>query len=282
MNKSSSSSEYFDVIIVAAGNSRRFSLGGRPSAENAASTQENPAEAPKQLLDLNGLPVYLWSVRTFSRLPACARIVVATQESLIGQMTEQIRADQVLTESGKVIEVVAGGGTRQESVLKALQSLRKIATGWIGANTIQTKGSDKLPVGSTHVMIHDAARPLLTEILIERIWTARKQADGVIPGVVPSDTVKTLTAQSEVSQTLDRSTLRLIQTPQLFKTSVIFDLHQRAFHEVGGEGGAFDDAVLAEQMGLRVHVVDGEQRNIKITHPGDWELVTHWARDRHP
>jgi 2-C-methyl-D-erythritol 4-phosphate cytidylyltransferase len=111
------------------------------------------------------------------------------------------------------------------------------------------------------------------------VWSGRSLADGVVPGIQLSDTVKQIASDGIVQQTLDRSTLRLAQTPQLFKTSVIYDLHLRAQNESGGEGGAFDDAVLAETMGLKILIVEGSQRNMKVTYPEDFEIVSHWARN---
>jgi len=263
--------EVFDVIIVAAGSSQRF---------RASSSGQ---EIQKQFLLLKGLPLFLWSVRAFARERDCARIVIATSRELMGEVQKVTFADSVVSASGKIFEVVEGGATRQASVLKALTALRKLAAGWRGPETLEAgTSSEPWPAGSQYVMIHDAARPLVSKALIERVWKMRGLADGIIPGIEPADTVKMLGADHEVSQTLDRSRLRLIQTPQLFKTSVITDLHQRALNESGGEGGALDDSVLAEQVGLRVVVVEGDWENRKVTYQEDFELVSHWARDRHP
>ncbi len=144
---------------------------------------------------------------------------------------------------------VAGGATRSESV---------------------RAGLDALPtdVNIEIVCIHDAARPLASPALYERVIAAvRGGADAAVPGVAVSDTIKVIDSGGRVVDTPDRSTLVAVQTPQAFRLDVL-----RRAHASGGQ--ATDDAGLVERLGGRVVVVDGEVGNRKITLPDDLE----WAR----
>lgn len=138
--------------------------------------------------------------------------------------------------------VVAGGDTRSASVRAGLAAV---------------------PEAAGVVVIHDAARPLAGPALFRSVVDAvRRGADGALPGVAPSDTVKRVGAGGVVEETLDRSRLVLVQTPQAFRAGPI-----RAAHAAGGE--ATDDAALVEAGGGRVVVVPGDPRNIKLTGPAD-------------
>jgi 2-C-methyl-D-erythritol 4-phosphate cytidylyltransferase len=141
---------------------------------------------------------------------------------------------------------VAGGATRSESVRAGLRAV---------------------PPQATIICVHDAARPLATTALYHRVIAAVVAgADAAIPGVPVTDTIKVV-EDGVVVTTPDRDSLVAVQTPQAFRAGVL-----RSAHE-GGEGST-DDAALVEAMGGVVVVVDGEDRNRKITHPDDLA----WAR----
>lgn len=142
---------------------------------------------------------------------------------------------------------VPGGRTRSESV---------------------RAGLDAVPADAEIICVHDAARPLASVRLYERVIAAvDRGADGAIPGIAVTDTIKVVADDGEVVDTPDRTTLVAVQTPQAFRADVL-----RAAH-AGGES-ATDDAALVEAAGGRVVVVDGEDANRKITSPEDLE----WAR----
>lgn len=137
---------------------------------------------------------------------------------------------------------VAGGATRSESVRRGLGAV---------------------PGSATIVCVHDAARPLATEQLFRAVIDAvREGADGAVPGVAVTDTVKEVDASGWVTCTPDRERLVSVQTPQGFRADVL-----RRAHAGGGEGT--DDAALVERVGGRVRVVAGEATNRKLTHPED-------------
>ncbi|MFN8023970.1 MAG: 2-C-methyl-D-erythritol 4-phosphate cytidylyltransferase [Acidimicrobiales bacterium] len=145
--------------------------------------------------------------------------------------------------------VVAGGASRSESVRAGLAAV---------------------PPDATVVCVHDAARPFASPQLYARVVAAvTAGADGAIPGIAVTDTIKVVDADGAVLATPARDSLRAVQTPQAFRAEVL-----RRAHASGGEGT--DDAALVESAGGRVVVVDGEADNRKITHPADLD----WARQR--
>lgn len=141
---------------------------------------------------------------------------------------------------------VAGGSTRSDSVRAGLTAV---------------------PADATVICVHDAARPLATAALFERVIDAvARGADGAVPGVAVADTIKVVDGVVVVD-TLDRSRLVAVQTPQAFRADVL-----RAAH--AADATATDDAALVERAGGRVVVVEGEAENRKLTRPDDLE----WAR----
>jgi 2-C-methyl-D-erythritol 4-phosphate cytidylyltransferase len=142
---------------------------------------------------------------------------------------------------------VPGGGTRSESVRAGLAAV---------------------PTDATIVCVHDAARPFASSRLFEAVIDAvAAGADGAVPGIAVSDTIKQIDSQHVVVSTPPRDSLVAVQTPQAFRAAVL-----RAAHESGAD--ATDDAALVEQRGGRVVVVPGEVTNRKITHLHDLD----WAR----
>ena len=141
-----------------------------------------------------------------------------------------------------------GGATRQASVRAGLEALAPRKPGI--------------------VLIHDAARPFASAALVSRAIAAAEQSGAAIPALAVTDTVKTVDAQGLVDKTLDRSTLRLVQTPQAFKFDSLFAAHKRA--QAAGREDFTDDAALAEWAGMKVSVFAGEAGNIKITNPEDF------------
>jgi 2-C-methyl-D-erythritol 4-phosphate cytidylyltransferase len=149
--------------------------------------------------------------------------------------------------AGKVAETVTGGATRTESVRNALA---------------------QVPEEATVVVVHDAARPLVTDDVVERVVTAVGDGwDGAVPGLPVSDTLKRVEGEA-VTETVDRAGLVVAQTPQAFLADVL----RRAL--AGGD--ASDCAALVEADGGRVRFVPGDRRLLKITEPADLELVAGW------
>jgi 2-C-methyl-D-erythritol 4-phosphate cytidylyltransferase len=180
------------------------------------------------------------------------------QYELLGErrVIDHARALAEATSDGVVVVVpgedadreraVAGGATRSESVRAGLAAV---------------------PGDATIICVHDAARPFATPELFRRVIAAvAAGADGAIPGVAVTDTIK-IVADGAVVSTPDRSSLVAVQTPQAFRADIL-----RRAHDAGD--ASTDDAALVERIGGHVAVVAGEPRNRKITHPDDLE----WAR----
>lgn len=148
---------------------------------------------------------------------------------------------------GDVPGGVPGGSRRRDSVASGLSAV---------------------PVGTEWVLVHDAARPLITKDLVERILdrASAGDVDGVIPAIPLTDTTKRVDGES-VLETIDRSSLISVQTPQAFRLSVLRDAHE------GDQFDATDDAAMVERNGGSVVHVMGDPMNIKITFPDDLAIA---------
>jgi len=148
------------------------------------------------------------------------------------------------------VTVVAGGDTRQESVARALIAL---------------------PADVDVVLVHDAARPLVPVELVTAVVAAVRAGNpAVVPGLTVTDTIKHVNDHGDVVATLDRNSLRAIQTPQGFDRELL----QRAHAQLEESQGIFtDDAGLVEAMGARVKVIEGHVEAMKITRPFDLAIA---------
>ena len=146
--------------------------------------------------------------------------------------------------------MVTGGATRADSVRCGLAAV---------------------PTDAQVIVVHDAARPLASRALFDSVIRAVTEgdADGAVPGLTPSDTIKVVDDKGEVTSTLDRRSLVAVQTPQAFRAEVLRRAHQQGHPVAPGATAATDDAMLVEALGGRVHVVPGEPGNLKITTPQD-------------
>lgn len=195
---------------------------------------------PKQFAKLAGEPVLLRSIRPFLEHPAFEWVVVALPANEIGAPPAYLE---------ERVTLVVGGATRGDSVRAGLEAI---------------------PDAADVVLIHDAARPLLSRAVVDRVLAAAAAGTGAIAAVPVVDTLKRTGGRGEIMETVDRAGLWSAQTPQGFPRSVIQDAYRRAADE---GASATDDAALVERLGGRVVVVEGDPRNIKITHPGDLALA---------
>lgn len=194
----------------------------------------------KVLRKLDGRPVLAHSLMTFASCEFVKEIVVVTRAE------DREEVEQIASQCGASIKVVFGGRERQESVYFGLQAL---------APDIEW------------VMIHDAARPYITQEVIERAWRTCQEKSAVGVGVPVTDTIKVV-EDGIVQQTLKRDTLWAVQTPQVFARDLITEAHKKA----RAEGfTATDDCALVEWLGHPVAMVTGDYRNIKITTEVDLE-----------
>jgi 2-C-methyl-D-erythritol 4-phosphate cytidylyltransferase len=128
----------------------------------------------------------------------------------------------------------------------------------------------EVPEDAAVVLVHDAARPLVTDDVVERVLTALNEGwDGAIPGLPVSDTVKRVEAD-QVVETVERSSLRTVQTPQAFVASILRDALRGGSEP---EGGWTDCSAAVEAQGGRVKIVPGDPRLVKVTDRSDLERV---------
>jgi 2-C-methyl-D-erythritol 4-phosphate cytidylyltransferase len=228
------------AIVPAAGLGVRMA-GGR-SAQGAA--------PPKQLLELDGVPILFWTLRRLAACPRLSRMIVAVRPAdyptVEARLAEESYADRV--------RLVEGGESRQESVANALR---------------------QVPPDTDLVLVHDAVRPLVEPALIERVLNAAAETGAAIAGLPASDTVKHVEPaggghHSHISVTIPRERIVLAQTPQVFR----FDWLREAVEGAAADGfRGSDEAMLVERLGRTVTVVMGSPRNIKITTPADLDLA---------
>ncbi|MDX6514428.1 MAG: 2-C-methyl-D-erythritol 4-phosphate cytidylyltransferase [Gaiellaceae bacterium] len=202
------------------------------------------ADRPKAFVALGGRVLLAESLERLESSDLVDAIVVAAppgwEEPAI-LLAEELGA-------GKVVSVVPGGETRGASVAAALAEVADDATA---------------------VLVHDAARPFVTEPVLERLLAALAEGwDGAVPGLAVSDTVKRVDGE-RVVETLARDALVTVQTPQAFAAAAL-----RAAYAAGGE--ETDCAALVEANGGRVKVVEGDPRLLKVTTRADLQLVESW------
>jgi len=131
-------------------------------------------------------------------------------------------------------------------------------------------GLEDLPDEASIALIHDAARPLVDDALIDRVVARARAGDAVVPGLPVVDTIKEADGEGRVVRTLDRTTLWRIQTPQGFPRAVIERAHREARV---ANATATDDAALCERIGIPVTIVPGSERAMKVTDEGDFERI---------
>lgn len=203
----------------------------------------------KQFLPWKERPLYWHSALALAAVPSMRGIIVTFPEDEYEARGKEL-ADLGQTDGlGLKCLCCSGGSSRQESVAKALH---------------------RLPPECTHVLIHDAARPFVRPFLIQNIITSLASgSEAVVPALPVTDTIKEYINNQQV-QTLDRSRLFAVQTPQGFPRDVICKAHSQAA-EQGWQGT--DDASLVEELGFPVHVVSGQEDNVKITTNQDLERL---------
>lgn len=208
----------------------------------AAGSASRMGGIDKVMAPLGGEPMILRTVRTFQNCGAIKEIVIVTREDLILPITELCGGFD------KVRAVVRGGDSRQASVKLGLSAF-----------------TDKMEL----VAVHDGARPLVSEAVIDRTIRAAHTYGGAAPVVSVKDTIKVFEG-GFIASTPDRETLRAVQTPQVFD----LDLLRGALEKADKDGAAVtDDCSAVERLGLKIRLVEGEERNLKVTTPMDLKIA---------
>ena len=212
------------AVIVAAGSASR--MGG----------------IDKVMAQLPGEPMIRRTVRAFQTADAITSIVIVTREGLIRPISALCR------DMDKVVAVVAGGSSRQESVHLGLNAL---------------------PKGTKLAAVHDGARPMISWEVIDRTVRAANTYGAAAPAIPVKDTIKVVQG-GLVKETPDRATLQAVQTPQVFD----FDLLRGALKKAETDGAQVtDDCSAVERLGMKIKIVEGDERNLKVTTPLDLKIA---------
>ena len=196
----------------------------------------------KVMAPLGGEPLIVHTVRQFQQCDAIREIVVVTRQDLLMPIMD------LCHQFDKLRAVVTGGDSRDESVN-------------LGLNTLSEK--------CVLVAVQDGARPFASYELIDRVVRAANTYGAAAPAVAVKDTIKVVQG-GLVESTPDRSTLRAVQTPQVFD----FDLLRGALENAKRNGAKItDDCSAVELLGMKVRIVEGDERNIKITTPMDLKIA---------
>jgi 2-C-methyl-D-erythritol 4-phosphate cytidylyltransferase len=208
-------------------------------------------ETPKQFLELGGVPLVIFTLRRLAACEAITDFFIATRADEVASLDERVRQESL----GRPVRVLRGGGTRQESVALALA---------------------EVPADTEIVLVHDAVRPFVTKEQVARVIAEARERRAAILGIPAMDTVKEVKRASLpgdvalIVNTIPRERVVLAQTPQAFSLALL----KEAFARAAQDGvNASDEAGLVERLGVDVHVVQGSERNLKITKPADMELA---------
>lgn len=200
----------------------------------------------KQFIDIKGKPIIYYTLKKFSENKKIDNIIVVLPEDEVKYFKENILKKYEL----RINKIVIGGKERQDSVYNALKSLKNSST--------------------DIVLIHDGARPFISERIINEGIKFAEIYGAAAPGVMPKDTIKVKNEKNFSVDTPNRANLVSIQTPQVFKFDEILECHEKIRYN--GKM-VTDDTMVVEKYGYSVYIYDGEYTNIKVTTPEDLILA---------
>jgi 2-C-methyl-D-erythritol 4-phosphate cytidylyltransferase len=219
------------AVIVAAGQGRR--VGG---------------DIPKQYLDMAGKPVLAYSLQAFDNVARIDQLIIVVAGEWVDHCRDHVVA---ALDIAKPVILITGGSRRQDSVFNGLKAIR------------DDKEDDI-------VLIHDGARPMISPALIDACIEGALTCGACVPGIPPVDTLKKVSEDGFIKNTIPRDICRQIQTPQAFQLKLIRRAHEAAMER---QWEATDDAALIERLGQPVQVIPGESANLKITNRRDLILA---------
>lgn len=195
----------------------------------------------KQFIELLGRPLIYYTLLPFEESELIDDVI------LVVGIDDTDRIKKLIEQSGfkKVKKIIIGGKERQDSVYNGIKAISS---------------------SCKYVLIHDGARPLVTREIISSVATEVNLHKAVVVGIPSKDTVKSVSDEGFIKETLDRGSVWLIQTPQIFSYDIIKKAYERAF-KIGYI--ATDDSRLVERLGQKVKIVKGSYENIKVTTPED-------------
>lgn len=226
--------EKFAAIVLSAGTGSRMK-----------------SDIPKQYMDLNGRPVIYYSLKAFEDSNV-ESIVLVTGRDDIEYCRKEIVEKYGFT---KVKAIVVGGAERYDSVFEGLKAINDC----------------------DYVMIHDGARPMLDSNIIERAWGGAVEYKACVVGMPVKDTIRIVGTDGTAISTPDRKSLWQIQTPQAFDYRLIYEAYSKVLADVKAgkqKANITDDAMIVEcASNVKVHMTEGDYRNIKITTPEDIQVA---------
>ena len=196
----------------------------------------------KVMAPLKGEPMILHTVRAFQVSPVIRQIVIVTRKDLIDTIRE------LCADMDKVTAVIEGGADRQASVEAGIAAV-----------------SEKMDM----VAVHDGARPLISQAVIDRTVRAAHTYSAAAPAVPVKDTIK-IVKGGVVDSTPDRSKLFAVQTPQVFDRELLIGALKKARRS---NAAITDDCSAVERMGMSVKIVEGDEKNLKVTTPLDLKVA---------
>ncbi|HJV32130.1 MAG TPA: 2-C-methyl-D-erythritol 4-phosphate cytidylyltransferase [Bacillales bacterium] len=208
----------YQVIIPAAGQGKRMGVGKN-----------------KLLIDLNGIPMFIHTLRVFESDEECEGVVLAIHPQDVVEFKALLEKYKIT----KVKNIVSGGQERQHSIYNGLKTVN----------------------GNGVILVHDAARPFVKKEHIHRLMETAEKYGAAILGVPAKDTMKKV-SDGMVLETVERSSLWAVQTPQAFRMSILLEANEAAEKDkfIGT-----DDASLVERLSIPIKMVEGDYDNIKLT-----------------
>lgn len=206
-------------------------------------------DIPKTYLPLGGKPILIHTLEVFEKLPEIQEVLVVVHPEDLEFCQRQVIDPHPLK---KVLRLVPGGKERQDSVYNALKILRK--------------GGESVDI----ILVHDGVRPFVEQTLVTQVVAAARRHGAAILGIPCQDTLKRVNSKGEVVQTVDRQDLWQVQTPQAFRSALLWQAYQEAMNR---QFYATDEAALVEALGKTVVVVPGSSLNLKITTPNDLRMA---------
>jgi len=208
------------------------------------------ANKNKLFLDINGMPVIAHTLTALNKSRYISEIIISSREE-DAKLIEECVNKYCIT---KAKSIVKGGATRAESVFSAISEISDVCD---------------------YVMIHDGARPFVTDVIIAETIEKAKEYSAAACGVKPKCTLKTVNSNGVIIDTVDREKTIEIQTPQVFDKTLLKKMYSLGLETIKS---ATDDCVLAEKCGADIYVTEGSYKNIKITTPEDIEIAEIFAK----
>lgn len=208
----------------------------------------NSKGTPKQFLELHGKPIIIYTLEIFEKNSYIDSIIVVCLESWMDYLEQLI----IKYDLKKVVKIISGGRTAQESQYLGLQAVKKYIN----------------PSDDSTILIHDGVRPLIDDDTIMRNIESVKKYGNAITSTPAIETV-VIAEEDHLVETLDRSKLKIAKAPQSFRYSTILGAHEKA---IADNKQFIDSATLMQYYGEKLHIVEGCPENIKITTPTDFYI----------